>query len=187
MKKLLFALGMLAVLAFTACDDSASSGSDNGNGSGSNSASNSKGSFPPNGGNDGFYCEVKDGTNADGSYWKQIKVNIPKYKGHVEKFTFDQNGTGTQYYEDSFFYTTSYEKTAMCLEFEDGIKENSHKRNYTETYCGNGFYYFVISFQNLSLEALHSQVDDYEDDCKDYEKKWKDGDYDEFIEKRTWR
>ena len=184
MKKILFALGMLAIFTLTACDDSASSGDSNG--SGSNSTSKTTGSFPPTG-DEGFYCEVTDGTNADGSYWKQIKVNIPKYKGHVEKFTFDQNGTGTQYYEDSFFYTTPYEKSAMCLEFEDGIKENSYKRNYTETYCGNGFYYFVISFQNLSLEALHSQVDDYEEDCKDYERKWKGGDYDEFIEKRTWR
>ena len=143
MKKILFALGMLAMFAVTACDDSASSGDSNG--SGSNTTSKTTGSFPPNG-DEGFYCDVTDGTNADGSYWKQIKVNIPKYKGHVEKFTFDQNGTGTQYYEDSFFYTTSYEKTAMCLEYEDGLKENSHKRNYTETYCGNGFYYFVITF-----------------------------------------
>ena len=182
MKKILFALGMLAMFTVTACDDSASSGDSNG--SGSNTTSKMTGSFPPNG-DEGFYCDVTDGTNADGSYWKQIKVNIPKYKGHVEKFTFDQNGTGTQYYEDSFFYTTSYEKTAMCLEYEDGLKENSHKRNYTETYCGNGFYYFVISFQNLHLETLHSQVDDYEDDCKDYEKKWKDGDYDEVIERRS--
>ncbi len=182
MKKLLFALGMFAMLAFTACDDSASSGDSNG--SGSNSASKSKGSFPPNG-DDGFYCVVTDGTNEDGSYWKQIQVNIPKYKGHVEKFTFDKNGNGTQYYEDSHFYITPYEKKAMCLEFEDGIKESSHKRNYTETYCENGVSYFVISFQNVSLESLNWNVAEYESDCKDYEQKWKDGDYDEVIKRRT--
>ena len=144
MKKLLFALGMLMVLAFTACDDSASSGDS----SGSNSASKSKGSFPPNG-DDSFYCVVTDGRNADGSYWKQIQWNIPGYKGHVEKFTFDENGNGTQYYEESQFYITPYEKTAMCLEFEDAIKQQSHKRNFTETYCENGVSYFVISFQNV--------------------------------------
>jgi len=186
MKKLLFLLGMLSMFAFTACDDSASSGDSSDNGSGSKTSSTPKGSFPANG-DEGFYCEVTDGTNADGSYWKQIKVNIPKYKGHVEKFTFDQNGTGTQYYEDAGFYITPYEQTAMCLEFEDGIKESSYKRNYTQTYCGNGFYYFVISFQNLKLETLQLQVKDYEDDCKDYEKKWREGDYDEVIERRTSR
>lgn len=178
MKKFLFALSTLALMfAFTACDDSASSG----DGAEKQAA---KGSFPENG-EEGFYCEVTDGTNADGSYWKQIKVNIPKYKGHVEKFTFDENGTGTQYYEDAHFYITPHEKAAMCLEFEDGIKESAHKRNYTETYCGNGFYYFVISFQNISMETLQSKVGDYEDDCKDYERKWMDGDYDEVIERRT--
>ena len=186
MKKLLFALGMLAVLAFTACDDSASSGSDNGNGSGSNSASKSKGSFPPNG-DDSFYCVVTDGRNADGSYWKQIQWNIPGYKGHVEKFTFDENGNGTQYYEEAQFYITPYEKTAMCLEFEDAIKQQSHKRNFTETYCENGVSYFVISFQNVNLGALYSSIVDYESDCENYERMWKEGEYDEVIERRASR
>ena len=187
MKKLLLFLSALAVgLAFTACDGSASSGSSDNSISNSNSNSQkaAKSSFPTNG-DEGFYCEVTEGENEDGSYWKQIKVNIPKYKGHVEKFTFDETGTGTQYYEDSHFYITPYEKTTFCLEFEDGIKEGAHKRNYTETYCENGFYYFVISFQNLSLGTLQSQVEEYEDDCKQYEREWKDGEYDEFIEKRT--
>ena len=81
MNKLLLALVTIAfALALTACDDSASSGDTNG--SGSNTTSKTTGSFPPNG-DEGFYCDVTDGTNADGSYWKQIKVNIPKYKGHV--------------------------------------------------------------------------------------------------------
>lgn len=147
-------------------------------------ASPKKSSFSPNG-DEGFYCEVTSGTNEDGSNWKQIKVNIPKYKGHVEKITYDENGTGTQYYEDSYFYTTSYEKKAICLEFEDGIKEGAHKRNYTETYCGNGFYYFVISFENADLEEIGWTIDEYEDDCKQYEREWKDGEYDEAIERRT--
>ena len=187
MKRFLFALGTLAMLAFTACDDSASSGESNSsNGSGSNGTSEVKGSFPPNG-DEGFYCLVTDGTNADGSYWKQIMVNIPKYKGHVEKITFDENGNGTQYYEDAHYYTTSYEQRALCLEFEDGIKESSHKRNYTETYCKNGVYYFVITFQNVSVGELAEKVAWYESDCKDYEQKWRDGDYDEAIERRTSR
>lgn len=181
MKKFLFVLGMLAMLAFTACDDSASSGDSNG--SGSNPPSETKGSFPPNG-DEGFYCLVTDGQNEDGSYWKQIKVNIPKYKGHVEKITFDENGNGTQYYEDSHFYITPYEKTAMCLEFEDAIKKQSQKRNYTDTYCKNGVSYFVITFKNASVGSLASKVADYESDCKDYEQKWKDGDYDEAIKRR---
>ena len=71
MKRFLFALGTLAMLTFTACDDSASSGeSYSSNGSGSNGTSVVKGSFPPNG-DEGFYCLVTDGTNADGSYWNQ--------------------------------------------------------------------------------------------------------------------
>ena len=70
MKKILFALGVFAIFALTACDDSASSGDSNG--SGSNSTSKTTGSFPPNG-DEGFYCDVTDGTNADGSYWKQIR------------------------------------------------------------------------------------------------------------------
>lgn len=181
MKKFLFVLGMLTMLAFTACDDSASSGDSNG--SGSNPPSETKGSFPPNG-DEGFYCLVTDGQNEDGSYWKQIKVNIPKYKGHVEKITFDENGNGTQYYEDSHFYITPYEKTAMCLEFEDAIKKQSQKRNYTDTYCKNGVSYFVITFKNASVGSLASKVADYESDCKDYEQKWKDGDYDEAIKRR---
>lgn len=181
MKKFLFVLGMLTMLAFTACDDSASSGDSNG--SGSNPPSETKGSFPPNG-DEGFYCLVTDGQNEDGSYWKQIKVNIPKYKGHVEKITFDENGNGTQYYEDSHFYITPYEKTAMCLEFEDAIKKQSQKRNYTDTYCKNGVSYFVITFKNASVSSLASKVADYESDCKDYEQKWKDGDYDEAIKRR---
>ena len=185
MKKFLLALGMLSMFAFTACDDSASSGSDS-NGSGSKSTSNSKGSFPANG-DEGFYCEVTDGTNADGSYWKQIKVNIPKYKGHVEKFTFDENGNGTQYYEDAQYYITPYEKTAMCLEFEDAIKQQAHKRNFIETYCENGVSYFVISFQNVNPGALYSAIVDYESDCENYERMWKEGEYDEVIERRTLR
>ena len=94
MKKLLLALGMLSMLVFTACDDSASSSGDN-NGSGTKSASNSKGSFPANG-DEGFYCEV---TSGDGR--AQIKVNIPGYKGHVEKRSYDAvTETATQYYEE---------------------------------------------------------------------------------------
>jgi len=181
MKKFLFVLGMLTMLAFTACDDSASSGDSNG--SGSNPPSETKGSFPPNG-DEGFYCLVTDGQNEDGSYWKQIKVNIPKYKGHVEKITFDENGNGTQYYEDSHFYITPYEKTAMCLEFEDAVKKQSQKRNYTETYCNNGVSYFVITFQNASVESLAEKVAWYESDCDDYKQKWRDGDYDEAIKRR---
>ena len=178
MKKFLLALSLVA-LAFTlvACDDSASGGS------GSNGVGEAKGSFPPNG-DEGFYCLVTDGHSEDGSYWKQIMVNIPKYKGHVEKITFDENGNGTQYYEDSHFYITPYEKAALCLEFEDAIKSQSQKRNYTETYCKNGVSYFVITFKNASVESLAFKVGEYESDCKDYERKWKEGDYDEAIERR---
>ena len=73
------------------------------------------------------------------------------------------------------------------MEFEDGIKESSHKRNYTETYCKNGVSYFVISFQNMSLGSLNSAIVEYEEDCEDYKRKWKDGDYDEVIKRRTSR
>ena len=182
-KKILFPALFLAVMfSFVACDDSTSSG----NGDNSGSLGTIKGSFPPNG-DENFYCEVTDGTNEDGSYWKQIKVNIPKYKGHVEKITYDETGSGTQYYEDSRFYLTPYEKRVMCLEFEDGIKEQSRKRNVTESYCENGVSYFVISFQNAGLGSLTSKVDSFEEDCEGYMQKWKDGEYDEDIERRLSR
>ena len=91
MKKFLLILSALAMFAFTACDDSASSGDNSG--SNSNSSNTSKGSFPPNGGNDGFYCEVTSGEG-----WAQIKVNIPGYMGHVEKRSYDAaTETATQY------------------------------------------------------------------------------------------
>ncbi len=184
MKKLLLALGMLTMFAVTACDDSASSGDSND--SGSKSSSISKGSFPPNG-DESFYCIVTDGRKEDGSYWKQIRLNIPKYKGFVENFTFDENGNGTQYYEDAQYYITPYEKTAMCLEFEDAIKQQAHKRNFIETYCENGVSYFVISFRNVNLGSLNSAISDYESDCENYERMWKEGEYDEVIERRTSR
>jgi len=183
MKQFILMLNLFVLMAvLVACDDSASSG----DGTASTNTSEVKGSFPPNG-DEGFYCLVTDGKNADGSYWKQIMVNIPKYKGHVEKITFDENGNGTQYYEDAHYYTTPYEQRALCLEYEDAVKKQSQKRNYTETYCQNGVYYFVITFQNASVGNLSEKVSWYESDCKDYEQKWKDGDYDEAIERRTSR
>ena len=79
MKKILFAL-LALMFALSGCGDSTSA-----------SDSGSKGgSFPSNGDPD-FYCEVTEGDN-----WWQMKVNIPKYKGIVEKFTYEEGGTGTQ-------------------------------------------------------------------------------------------
>ena len=60
MKKLFLMSLFASLLAFTACDDSASSGDSDG--SDSKSTSKSKGSFPPNG-DESFYCVVTDGRN----------------------------------------------------------------------------------------------------------------------------
>ena len=77
MKKIL-ALGTLALaFAFTACDDSASSGSDtNGNAGGNADKPEVKGSFPQGGDSD-FYCIADSGVDADGNNWSEIRVNIP--------------------------------------------------------------------------------------------------------------
>lgn len=184
MKKLLLALGMLAVLAFTACDDSASSGSDNGNGSGSNSASNSKGSFPPNGGNDGFYCIVSGGEG-----WAQIKVNIPGYMGHVEKRSYDDaTGTATQYYEEVQYNITEYEKQLMCLEYDRDIRDNTKKNRYlTDYYCDNAVFYMVGTIENANYlkEEYAEAKSAFSERCKDYERKWDEHGFDDVIKRRA--
>ena len=173
MKKFaLAAISAALMFVFGACDDSTSADSN-----GSNTV---RGCFSSTG-DPNFSCEVTEGTDADGKSWKQIKVNIPNYKGHVEKMTYDESGSGTQYYETSYFNLTPRKKMLMCLEFEDGIKSSSKKRNYTETYCDNGVSYFVITFENIPMSTIVSQVSSYEEDCEDYRRKWEDGDYDESV------
>jgi hypothetical protein len=182
MKKFLLALGMLSMLAFTACDDSASSSGDN-NGSGTKSTSNSKGSFPANG-DEGFYCEV---TSRDG--WAQIKVNIPGYKGHVEKRSYDAaTETATQYYEEVQYNITEYEKQLMCMEYDRDIKNNAKKnKNLTDYYCDNAVFYMVGTVENASYlkEDFAAAKYEFAEICKDYEKKWEEHGFDEVIERRT--
>lgn len=178
MRKSLFALGFLVfALAFTACGDSSSGASEsNLSNDGKTSA---KSSFPQNGDPD-FYCEVTSGTDEDGKTFGQIKVNIPNYKGHVERIAFDEAGNGTQYYEESYYNLNSYNKRAMCLEFEQGIEEKSRKKNFTETYCENGVSYFVISFQDAPIDHLAQHANEYKEDCEQYRREWEDGEFDEF-------
>ena len=174
MKKMLIALTLLVpVLVFMACGDSASGASEN------NSAS-SKGSFPANGDPD-FYCEVTKGEG-----WVQMKVNIPNYKGIVEKVGYDSStDTGTQYYEESYFNLTSVEKAEMCLEYDRDIK-NDKDRKLTDYYCGKGVFYMLGTVKNASryMEEFEIAEEGYEQDCKRYEREWEEGEYDEIIERR---
>ncbi len=182
MKKALFAISSLVLaLAFTACGDSSSGASDSDPSNGGKPSA--KGSFPQNGDPE-FYCYATSGTDEDGKIWGQIKLNIPNYKGHVERITFDEAGNGTQYYEQSYYNLNSYNKTAMCLEFEQGIEEKSRKRNFTETHCENGVSYFVISFQGAPINELMMHATEFEEDCEQYKREWEDGEYEEYQKKR---
>ncbi|MBR4785249.1 MAG: hypothetical protein IK012_08365 [Fibrobacter sp.] len=174
MKKLLALLACLS-FAFVACDDSASASS--GNGSGSNKSA--KGSFPANGDSD-FYCDVTNGTNSDGTTWVQMKVNIPNYMGHVEKLTYDQEGNGSQYYEESYFRITPMDKLEMCLEFQEFIQEEKEERNISDFYCDEGVSYFVTNFEHLKLEKILSRATYFEEDCEEYRTDWKEGVYDRY-------
>jgi hypothetical protein len=185
MKKFLFALGTLAMFAFTACDDSASSGEDSnsGNGSGSNGTSEAKGSFPPNGGDAGYYCDVTSGEG-----WAQIKVNIPGYKGHVEKRSYDAaTNTATQYYEESQYNLSPLDKVEMCLEYDRDIRDNTKKNRYlTDYYCKNSVFYMVGTISNASYLKEDYAAAKYEfmQSCEDYDRKWEEHGYDEVINRR---
>jgi hypothetical protein len=197
MKRVMVALASLAmVLAFSACEGSSSStgsseevsenkgsASQDGGAATDNSgktSTSSKGSFPVNGDSD-FYCVVSKGEG-----WVQLKVNIPNYMGHIEKVGYDSlTDTGTQYYEESYYGLKAYEKKEMCLEYDRDIK-NDKDRDLTDYYCGDGVFYMLNTVKNASLymEEYTMAEDDFEEDCKRYEREWEDGDYDEIIERR---
>lgn len=152
-----------SLMAFTACDDSASGDSEG-----------SKGSFPQNG-DPSFYCEVTSGEG-----WAQIKVNIPGYMGRVEKFSYDAaTETATKYYEESYYKLTEFEKAEMCLEYDRDIKNNK-KKNVTDYYCGNGVFYMVVSATNASRykEEVSEEAVYFKERCLEYEEDWNDGVYD---------
>ena len=167
-KRILF-LGLL-VLAFSlnACDDSASSSSEN----------DAVGSFPAKGDPD-FYCNVTEGSD-NGTYWIEMKVNIPKYKGHLERLTYDDKGNGTQYIEDAYFRISMGNMVEMCLDFKQFIREEKQERNITESYCKNGVSYFVTEFKNVSMSNLVSRGSGFHEQCKDYKRDWESGEYDDY-------
>lgn len=177
MKKIL-ALGTLALaFAFTACDNSASSGSDTNGNAGKSAA---KGSFPQ-GGDPDFYCIADSGVDKDGNNWSEIRVNIPNYWGHVERITFDAAGNGTQYYEEAYYGLSSVKKGMMCLEFNDEIQKKSAKYDFAETYCENGVSYFIVRFQDVDVEEeLAPRIEYFRDDCEDYKQEWEEGEYDDY-------
>jgi hypothetical protein len=192
MKRVMVALASLAmVLAFSACDGASSStGSSegtsenkgntpqNGGSASDNSgktSTSSKGSFPLKGESD-FYCTVSKGEG-----WVQLKVNIPNYMGHIEKVGYDSStDTGTRYYEESFYGLTSFEKKEMCLEYDRDIK-NDKDLNLTDYYCGDGVFYMLNTVENASLymDEFTMAEEIYEDDCKRYERKWNEGEYED--------
>ncbi|ACX74253.1 putative lipoprotein [Fibrobacter succinogenes subsp. succinogenes S85] len=187
MKKFLLAMGSIALaFALTACDDSASSNSDasstsnnqnnaasSNNGTGANTSNAKKGSFPENG-DPNFYCIVTHGEEPDGKIWSEKKFNIPNRQGHVERLTFDADGNGTQYYEDSYYNLNNRNKVAMCMEFNEAVKEKSNKKNFIETYCEGQVSYFIIAFENAPLDELISRTNSFAEDCKWEEKNWED-------------
>ena len=183
MKKYLLALSSFTLaFALVACDDSASSNSDasstknaasSNNGTSANPSSGKKGSFPVNG-DPNFYCIVNHGEEADGKIWSEKKFNIPNRQGHVERLTFDANGNGTQYYEDSYYNLNNRNKVAMCMEFNEAVKEKSRKKNFIETYCEGQVSYFVIAFENAPLDELISRVNSFVEDCEWEKKNWEE-------------
>lgn len=178
MKRVMVALASLAmVLAFSACDGSASTTSGSGDTSDNfgTTSTSSKGSFPSNGDPD-FYCTVSKGEG-----WVQLKVNIPNYKGRVKKLSYDSStDKGSQYSEVSYYGLTSAEKKEMCLEYDKDAK-NDKDLNISDYYCGNGVFYMLTSVENASLymEEFTMAEDDFEEDCKRYEREWEDGEYDD--------
>lgn len=202
MKRIVVALASLAmVLVFSACEGSSSStgsseevsenkGNSDGASENKGSASqdsgaatdqsgktstSSKGSFPSNGDPD-FYCTVSKGEG-----WVQLKVNIPNYMGHVQKMGYDSStDTGTEYYEESYYGLTSFEKKEMCLEYDQDIK-NDEDRDLTDYYCGDGVFYMLSTVKNASLymEEFTMAEEMFEEDCKRYERKWNEGEYED--------
>ena len=211
MKKIVVALASLVmVLALSACEGSASSAassedssenkgasSENKEGTSESKGNSSqdsgsvpdnsgkvttsqKGSFPVNG-DPNFYCDVTSGEG-----WAQIKVNIPNYMGHVEKIGYDPStDTGTQYYEEAFYRLTSFEKSAMCLEYDEEFK-NDKTHNVTDYYCGEGVFYMVVTAENVGghLDEFTTAEEDFRESCERYQRKWDEGEYDEAIERR---
>lgn len=182
MKKLLLGISLLfAVLVLNACDSSASSNSDE------NPPAETavKGSFDPNGDPD-FSCVVTGGRDLNGDRWVQYRLNIPNYKGMVERITVSISGEGTQYFEETYFNLTPYKENAMCLEFNAGIAEKEKKGHSFKNYkCGNGVSYFVSEFDgNRWIESedeedpVASREDTYIDWCNDYKQEWENGEYD---------
>lgn len=162
MNKILSALFAL-MLVLSGCGDSTSA-----------SDSGSKGGNFPSNGDPDFYCDVTEGDN-----WWQMKVNIPNYMGMVEKFTYEENGTGTQYYEESYFGLSTSEKKMMCMEWNQEIKEKSRKKNFKETYCGNGVFYSIIEYEGQSRESIVEEASYFEEKCQRYKRKWENGEFDE--------
>lgn len=207
MKRVMVALASLAmVLAFSACEGSSSStgsseevsenkgnsdGASENKGSASQDGgsvpdnsgkvtSSQKGTFPVNG-DPNFYCDVTSGEG-----WAQIKVNIPNYMGHVEKIGYDPStDTGTQYYEEAFYRLTSFEKSAMCLEYDEEFK-NDKTHNVTDYYCGEGVFYMVVTAKNVGghLDEFTTAEEDFRESCESYQRKWDEGEYDDVIERR---
>lgn len=175
MKKAFLNMFILSLaVAFCACDDSASGSPENGGDSGK--TAESKGSFPA-GGDPDFYCEATIGVDSDGKNWSQIKLNIPNYKGFVERIVFDDAGNGSQYYEESYFKISPMDKAEMCLEFEQALREDLADKNVTDSYCGEGVSYFVIEFEKVKPERLASYAVSFREDCEDYERDWEEGEY----------
>lgn len=168
MTKRIFFLGLL-VLAFSlnACDDSSSSSSEN----------ESVGSFPAKGDPD-FYCEVTEGSD-NGTYWIQMKLNIPNYRGTVEKLTYDENGNGSLYSEVDYFRISAGNKMEMCLDFKQFIREEKQERNITDSYCKNGVAYYKIEYKNASMSDIVSKGASFHEDCKEYKAGWESGEYED--------
>lgn len=166
-KRILFLALLVLAFSLNACDDSASSSSEN----------ESAGSFPAKGDPD-FYCAVTEGFD-NGTYWIQIKVNIPNYKGHVERLTYDENGNGSQYIEESYFRISAGNKMEMCLDFKQFVREEKRERNITDSYCKDGVKYYTAEFKNTSIKDLVSRGASFDEDCKDYKREWLEGEYED--------
>lgn len=182
MKKFFFVLAALLVAnAFIACESSTSSEPEE------TPSKVVKGSFPSNGESE-FSCVVTKGSEDNGDRWVQLRLNIPKYKGMVERITIDASGTkSTQYYEESYFNLNPFKMNAMCLEFNQAIAEKEQKGRVLDDHqCGNGVSYFVYSATKRPTDSYDDEEEDiiareelyFNEDCEDYKEDWEVGEYD---------
>lgn len=168
---------VVMMFALVSCGSLTSSDSDDNN---RDIPTNMAGHFPFDGDSD-FSCVITNGRELDGTRWVQYRLNIPNYKGMMERISINISGIGTQYYEQTYFNANPFEMNAMCLEFNKGIAEKEKRGHiFVDHQCDNGVSFFVSEFDGKRWitsedeeDPVASRDDYYRELCEEYEKKWK--------------